>query len=60
MEHNDSLMAQLSGLVDRDVISMGWDPTKEGIVYFLTPTQRETAEGALDDLTQYLPDGGKA
>ena len=60
MGHDDLLMTQLSGLVDRDVISMGWDPAKEGIVYFLTPTQRANAEASLGDLTQYLPDGGSA
>ena len=54
-ESNDLLSRQLSDMVDRGVISMGWDSTKESIVYFFTPAQ---AEAYLGDLEQYLPEEG--
>ena len=57
-ESNDLLSRQLSYMVDRGVISMGWDSTKESIVYFFTPAQRTTAEAYLGDLEQYLPEEG--
>lgn len=54
-ESNDLLSRQLSDMVDRGLISMGWDGEKESIVYFFTPAQRKAAEDALGDLDQYLP-----
>lgn len=55
---NKTLDLMLSDMVDRGIISMGWDAEKEDIVYFLTDEQRNSAEGVLGDLNQYLPEEG--
>lgn len=55
---NKTLDLMLSDMVDRGIISMGWDDKKESIVYFFTPAQRKDAEDPLGNLNQYLPEEG--
>ena len=55
---NKALDLMLSDMVDKGLISMGWDAEKEDVVYFLTDDQRNSAEGMLGDLNQYLPKEG--
>jgi DNA-binding PadR family transcriptional regulator len=55
---NKSLDLMLSDMVDKGLISMGWDAEKEAVVYFLTDEQRNSAEDTLGDLNQYLPEEG--
>ena len=55
---NKALDLMLSDMVDKGLISMGWDAEKEEVVYFLTDNQRDSAEGMLGELDGHFPKEG--
>lgn len=52
---NKALDLMLSDMVDKGLISMGWDAEKEDVVYFLTDAQRNSSEGILGELDNHFP-----
>ena len=55
---NKALDLMLSDMVDKGLISMGWDDAKEEVCYFLTDDQRNSAEVILGNDDQHLPKEG--